>query len=239
MSDLVDKLIKEDPMFHVGGASRWNALPEILTTLAARVARGNRTVETGCGASTVIFANAGSDHTTISPDAREHELVRQYCERNGIDHTGVTFIDSSSDEVLPTLLESRVLDLAFIDGAHAFPFAILDWHYLSAHLKVGGTMVVDDIAIPAIAPLYRFMQAESWWRLDSRPDERAAMFTLVADPPPEDYTQQRFNDRFDYSFASPMTRLKLRGEATVRLARRTVGNRFPKLREVYRSRRSD
>ena len=69
------------------------------------------------------------------------------------------------------------------------------------------------MAIPAIAPLYSFMNTEDWWHLDALPDQRAALFTLVEEPPPEDYTLQRFNRRMDYSFAPPLIRARLTGQA--------------------------
>ena len=101
MISVVERLVRERPRVHSGGASIWNALPEILTVLASSLDSSTRSIETGCGASTVIFAAAGGEHTTISPDARGHTLVKEYCERSGIDHSNVTFHAASSDVVLP------------------------------------------------------------------------------------------------------------------------------------------
>jgi hypothetical protein len=233
-TDVVSALLRDEPSFHVGGTRCWNALPESLAALRAYVTEGARTVETGCGASTVVFAAQGARHTTISPDAGEHQRVREYCRRIGVDDSNVTFIAASSDQVLPTLFDGRELDFAFIDGAHSFPYPIVDWHYIAERLKVGGRVLVDDIPIPAVAPVFKFMHAESQWRLDHLFDDRAALFTLVGLPPPEDYVGQEFNRHLDFSFASWPTRLRLGTEERVRVFRRTASVRYPRLHRTWK-----
>jgi len=233
MGAVVDQLIKDEPRFHSGGDTNWNALPEILLTLESLVGPETVSIETGCGASTVVFASGGGRHTTISPDPREHDLVRAYCDKTGIDHSNVTFVANSSDQVLPAMAPGRTLDVAFIDGAHGFPFAILDWHFINERLKVGGHILVDDVAIPAIAPVFRFMRSEDWWSLVGIPDDRAGLFRLAVEPPPEDYTLQKFNRHLDYSFAPPAVRARLTASALAGKTRRAVGKRMPWLRDAY------
>lgn len=235
-SNVLSRVIRDDPRFHSGGVNCWSALPGILSTISAYTSPHTVSVETGCGASTVLFASAGGQHTAISPDPREHQLVREYCERIGVDHSNVIFIAESSDEVLPGLFDGRVLDLAFIDGAHSFPYAIVDWHYITSSLKVGGRVLVDDVGIHAITPVFHFMKAEDWWTLESIPDDRAALFRLNSMPPEEGYTSQAFNRRMDYSFAPAGVRARLMaGEAATR-ARREAGRRLPWARDLWRAR---
>ena len=191
-------------------------VPESLQTLQACAVEGARTLETGCGASTVVFAAQGADHTVISPDGREHRLVREYCRSIGIDDGRVSFIDASSDDVLPSLLTGRELDFAFIDGAHSFPYPVVDFHYIARSLKVGGRILVDDIAIPAVAPAFRFMDQEVNWRLDRIVDDRAALSSLIELPPPEDYVLQTFNRHLDYSFAPLPLRIRISATDHVR-----------------------
>jgi hypothetical protein len=237
MSHVVQQIIRDDPRFHSGGVNCWSALPGILGVLSAHATSDTHSVETGCGASTVVFAAAGGRHTAISPDPREHQLVREYCEKIGVDHSGVTFIAESSDEVLPGMYDGRVLDFAFIDGAHSFPYAIIDWHYITSALKLHGKVLVDDIAIHAITPLYHFMDAEDWWRLESIPDDRAALFALDQLPPEEGYTTQRFNRHMDYSFAPPAMRARLVASDAGTRARREAGRRLPWAREMWQKRK--
>jgi precorrin-6B methylase 2 len=236
MSGIVEQIIRDDPRFHSGGVNCWSALPDILNVLSRHATSSTTSVETGCGASTVVFAAAGGQHTAISPDPREHQLVREYCERTGIDHSNVTFIAKSSDEVLPGMFEGRVLDFAFIDGAHSFPYAIIDWHYITEALKVGGKVLVDDVAIHAITPLFHFMKAEDWWRLESIPDDRAALFVLDELPPEEGYTSQHFNRRMDYSFAPATMRTRLVASSVALRARREAARRLPWARDMWHAR---
>ena len=87
--DVVHRLTAERPAFHRNGAACRGALPAALALLAASVRDRDVTLEVGAGLSTVVFAAAGSRHTVISPDAAEHRLIREYCDRAGIDHSGV------------------------------------------------------------------------------------------------------------------------------------------------------
>src|ERR1700752_2576344 len=129
--DVVAQILQDRPIFHVEGTTRWDALPGTLRGIQQRVRRGDRTMETGCGVSTVVFAAMGARHTAISPEPSEHERVRAYCTQIGVDHSQVEFIAGFSDVVLPELCTDRVLDGAFIDGAHEFPYPAVDWHYIT------------------------------------------------------------------------------------------------------------
>ena len=236
--NIVQRLLTEKPSFHLGGSAHWASLPDTLNSILAAVKPGDTTIETGVGASTVVFAAAGARHTAISPDAQEHELVLEYCRRIGIDDSRLTFIADFSEDVLPSLLSrERTLDMAFIDGAHSFPFPEVDWCYITRSLKPGAKLVLDDISIPSVAPVYRHMSLEPTWRLDGILDNRGAAFTLLAPPRSDDYWQgQKMNaDYPDFSFAAPYERLKLTSAHRVVEIRRSVARRSPALARIYKS----
>ncbi len=234
--DIVKRLLTDRPSFHLGGEVRWDALPGTLEAIRGFARNGERTIETGVGASTVIFAAAGTYHTAISPDSAEHERVLEYCQKIGVDASRITFIEGLSDDVLPSLLgRERTLDMAFIDGAHSFPFPEVDWYYITRSLKVGGRMLLDDIPIPAVAHVFRHMSLEPNWRLDGISDDRAAAFTLLSPPAPEDWSQQPFNKSYpDLGFAALPKRLRLTMMYRVKRLRHDVGQRYPALRRVYK-----
>lgn len=120
---VVDRLLQDRPAFHLGGARNWNSLPQTLAAICQAVEPGDVTLETGVGASTVIFAARGAHHTAISPEGEEHRRVLEYCHALGIDTGGLDFVEGLSDDELPRrLTRERTLDVAFIDGAHSFPF---------------------------------------------------------------------------------------------------------------------
>ncbi len=235
--DIVNRLLQDRPIFHEKGTARWDATTGTLRAIQQSVHDGNRTLETGCGASTVIFAAQGAHHTAISPIADEHERVRAYLEEIDVDSNRLVFIIGSSDLILPRLCADRTIDTAFIDGEHAFPYPAVDYHYISRALKIGGKLIIDDIPIPSTAYVFRYMQSDPSWRLDAVLDENAAAFTLVHEPPPADYTLQAFNNHFDYGFAP----LHVRARLEIYRIRYKVGRRYPSLRRAWRrvSRASD
>lgn len=238
--NIVERLLADRPSFHAGGTVRWNSMPETLRMIAKSVRDGSRTLETGSGASTVVFAACGAHHTAISPDGREHERVREYCRSIGVDDSRLTFIAGFSDQELPALCKERVFDAAYIDGAHEFPYPEVDWHFVSRALKIGGVLLMDDVPIPAVAPVFRHMRLEPQWRFEGILDHRAAAFTLVRDATFEEQVSQAFNAGVpDYSFEPLPTRLAM--TAGFRLAewRSSLGTRYPRLRALWKRSRTD
>jgi hypothetical protein len=239
--NIVERILHDRPSFHMGGSADWASLPETLAAIHSSVAPGDVTLETGVGASTVMFAAAGATHTAISPDGQEHELVRDYCRQIGVDDSRLTFIADFSEDVLPTLLSrKRTLDVAFIDGAHSFPFAEVDWCYVTRALKLGAKLIVDDINIPSVEPVFRHMSLEPNWRSDGLLDNRGAAFTLLGPPRPDDYwPAQRMNAGYpDFSFVPPRKRVQLVAEHRVTEIRRHVVRRYPALVRTYKQART-
>jgi predicted O-methyltransferase YrrM len=184
----VERLVAEKPAFHhlEGKEQVWHASPATLGFIAATVEDGDRTVETGTGASTVVFAATGARHTAISPEDYEHDLVLRYCQSLNVQTDRLEFVADRSEEVLPSSPLLGPLDLAFIDGKHSFPHPVLDWHYLGNHLRVGGIMLMDDVRALAVQVLFRIMLADDCWRLKTTLDGEAVAFEKLSDPAPGD-----------------------------------------------------
>jgi len=235
--NIVERLLTDRPSFHLGGHAHWASLPDTLHAIRAAVKPGDVTLETGAGASTIVFAAAGASHTVISPDPQEHELIREYCRQIGIDDSQLTFIAEFSEDVLPSLLSrERTLDVAFIDGAHSFPFPAVDWCYISRSLKPGAKLILDDINIPTVEPVFRHMSLESNWRFDGVLDNRGAAFTFLNAPRADDFwPAQRMNAGYpDFSFAPVPERLKLATAHRVSELRQTIAHRSPGLVRLYK-----
>jgi hypothetical protein len=167
-SSRLEKLIEDNPQFHLfEGAltSSWAVQPDSLRFLHSLLTPGMSTLETGCGQTTVVFSIAGTKHTCVMPDAGEAERVKRYCAELGLAEN-ITFIIESSDVALPCseLIPSE-LDHVFIDGAHAFPAPIIDWHYTARKLRIGGTLSVDDYKMPSVKMLCDFLCGEEEWEL--------------------------------------------------------------------------
>lgn len=231
---VVELLVRERPSFHMGGATVWNALPETLGLIARHVQAGDRTVETGAGASTVVFAAAGARHTAISPAGDEHQRIRAWVAEHGVAGDGLAFVAGTSDRVLPTMV-AEPIDVAFIDGKHSFPHPIVDWHYLSTALRIGGVLLVDDLPIPAVAPVARHMLLDPCWEMLEIADHRAGVFRKLAEPEPhDDWEAQPYNRGYpDFGFLPAAERLPLRARHAVRESRRALGERVPALRTAW------
>ena len=263
--DIVEKLESDRPAFHWGGRRRWDTAPETLRAIRDGVSEGMRTLETGCGASTVVFAASGAEHTVISPTRDEYDRVRNYLSDIGINSSRVRFEADFSDDLLPKLFSNpnrvaeweawcdrnfsapegadealftasheRNLDYIFIDGAHSFPYPVVDWHYSKNALKVGGWMVVDDIPIPAVACVYEYMVSDPSWKLIGIYDNRAALFELVSEPAAEDWTLQSYNRHPYFGFMPRPKRVYSRSASEIGRLRHQLGERMPGLRRAWR-----
>ena len=236
---IVPRLVADRPAFHAvdGEARIWHAQPRTLELIGRYVRSGDTTLETGCGASTVIFAAAGARHTAISPSAAEHDRIREYCEAIGIDPGSLDFVADSSDRVLPALADDERLDAAFIDGAHSFPYPLVDWHYVARRLRPGGILMMDDVNIPAVAVASKAMQSDPRsWRLLATADDRAQAFEKLREfPQGDDWKVQPFNAGYpDYSFVPAHRAARLTVAHRARMARSRLGARFPALRRLRR-----
>jgi hypothetical protein len=198
------RLAVEPGLFHrgAGGEPLWRGLTEApLSALAATIREGMRTLETGCGGTTVVFAACGARHTAITPSSAEERRVRDFCAAEGIRLDEVDFRIGSSDALLVAWDEP--LDLILIDGAHRFPFPILDWHFGASQLRIGGQLWLDDVPIPAVHQLFQFLRGEPEWELLAIHDDKVAQFRKVAEPlvdATRDWELQSYNEPWKWSF---------------------------------------
>lgn len=166
-ADLVAQLYADPPRPHViGGKSSaaWATERSAYEFMAKHLRPGSRTVETGCGMSTALFALAGCDHVCIAYTQSEVDYMTAYIERRTGRPCTVGFHVGSSADILPTLdLGSR--DLVFIDGSHSWPMATIDWFYASSSLVAGGVLVLDDTQLAQVTlGLSEFLDKDPRWQ---------------------------------------------------------------------------
>jgi predicted O-methyltransferase YrrM len=233
-AELLASLTSTSPAFHSAGTRTWNALPATLELIADNTRPGARTLETGAGASTVVFAAAGAQHLAISPFADEHRRITDYCGSVGIDTAGLKFAVGPSDEILPGL--DGPYDVVFIDGKHSFPDPVVDFHYCWKLLRVGGLLLLDDVPIPAVGVVHRFCAAAPEWEVVRLADNRAGAYRKLADQDAEDnWRRQPFNKRYpDFSFAGPVDRARLIAVERWPETKKTLARRLPWLADRIR-----
>ena len=202
-------------MLHGNGNEFWGLGWAALGWLERELDPGLSTLETGAGASTIVFAAAGTEHEAVTPDPAERDRIMAECERRAISTEHLTFHLGASHEVLPTL-SPRPLDLVLIDGAHGFPYPILDWWHLAPRLRVAGRLIIDDCYMPPIAALVDFLRAQASWEVAAAPGRRTIVLTKVGDDlPPFEWCGERIGGGTTF-----------RHLPTLRRARAAVGYRL-------------
>lgn len=164
---MVERLLADPPVVHIIDTPEgkrpgvWSTEESCYRFMARVVRPGMRTLETGSGLSTALFAALGTEHTCVTPAAVEEEHLRDYFARTDIPGGGVSFVLEPSHLALPRL--TGAFDLVLIDGAHGYPLPIIDWFYAGSLLVRGGVLVVDDIPLPAVAALLDFLDRDPRW----------------------------------------------------------------------------
>jgi predicted O-methyltransferase YrrM len=186
-------LLREAPAFHVDEGLRPVSLQasiDVLEAIDGVVRPEWRTLETGAGLSTVVFALRGAEHVCVTPAAGEVARIGAWCAAHGIDLGRVRFEVARSEAVLPRL-DLPELDLVLIDGGHGFPTPFVDWCYTAERLRVGGLLIVDDIHLWTGAVLRDFLAEEPGWAKRAEFPMRAVMFEKTAPMPalPEWFAQ--------------------------------------------------
>ena len=165
------------------------------------------TLETGTGASTIIFAGSDARHVAISPAHEEHERIAAYCGSEGIDVGGVRFIDRPSHLALLSEWQPEPLDVVLIDGAHRFPMPIVDWFYTAPHIKEGGWLLVDDAFLGSVNVLVSFLRSHPSWSLDDVFGGRTACFVKLAHMEEMyDWIDSSFDSRWTFDYLPPAAR---------------------------------
>jgi hypothetical protein len=168
----------------------WHTEPACYRFMAGVVSPTSRTLETGCGVSTAMFAGLGTDHTAIFASQEEADALLAWCKRRDVSTDRLTLLLQFSSVALPTL--TGPVDLFLIDGAHSFPAPVIDWFYGGQLLVKGGVLVVDDAQLPAVALLLEFLDADPRWDAVAGDDKWRAYRRLSEGSLVEEWVRQSF-----------------------------------------------
>jgi hypothetical protein len=195
----LERLLADPPPVHpkfgeprsAEGLTTFGTDPECYSLIQDHLFDGARTLETGLGLSTALFALSGAFHTCLVPYPPEVERLKAYCAERSIPLERTTFHVGWSDEVLPTLVLDT-LDVVFIDGGHGFPTPMIDWYFAGQHLRKEGLLVLDDLQLEPPRMLSQFLTRDPRWRELARTPKWAAYLRLSEGPLRDEWTDQPF-----------------------------------------------
>jgi hypothetical protein len=164
----------------------------VLRIIDRELRPGMRTLETGEGLSTVVFALHGADHTCVTPNTKATDRIRSFCAEHDIALDSVRFEQRYSEQALPHL-DLGALDIVLVDGGHGFPTPFIDWYYAGGALRPGGMLIVDDTQLWTGDILKQFLDSETGWQIETELPARTAIFRRVGDGPlSQEWTEQPF-----------------------------------------------
>lgn len=238
MPGAVTELLRSHrPLIHEGGRTCAGLSWTALEWLEANVEPEMHTLETGAGLSTIVFAASRAKHVAVTPEADEESAVRAACRDLGVGQGRVEFVLGSSVDVLPELPETA-LDLVLIDGAHGFPYAILDWWQAGRRLRLGGLMLLDDAYLPPVLAVLDGLRGVGSWRVEGAISDRTVLLRKLGDElPPDVWPRGRFGGRQSFRYL-PLRR-RVVASTRHRLLSTTFGEVVLSIRHTRRMRRSE
>jgi hypothetical protein len=183
----------------------------VLEALQRHAAGARRSMETGTGRTTLLLSHMSDAHTVFTKEdegdggslgaVRSSPLLRA---------AHVSFVLGPTQHTLLTHDFVEPLDLAYLDGPHAYPFPDLEYWAVYPHVAPGGLLIIDDIQIRSVGNLFRFLRADAMWSLVEVVDATAFFRRTQApaiDPFGEGWWLQGYNEKPDLSYLSTADRL--------------------------------
>lgn len=191
--------------------------PRVLQALELHAPRGGFTVETGTGKTTLLLSHLSRHHVVFAVDDLGGTNTLNSVQTSALlNPETVEFVVGPSQRHLPQYVFKQPVDMAFLDGPHAFPFPELEYWVVYPHIPSGGMLVLDDIHIRTIGRMFQTLRADAMWDLVEIADTTAFFRRTAApmlDPFGEGWWLQGANARqwlgYLPAHRRPVARLKL------------------------------
>jgi len=121
-------------------------------------------LETGAGKSTLVFSHLSKKHKVFAID-KGNKSIALVKDSPLLNNETVEFVDGPTQLTLPGYRFNHKLQAALIDGPHGYPFPDLEYYYIYPLLDEGAVLIVDDIDIPMVYNLFRFIKADDMFSL--------------------------------------------------------------------------
>jgi hypothetical protein len=142
------------------GFHPWDAMAP--AALSGILQRGpfRSSVETGCGGSTIVLSQTSDRHVAFAIEGTDGTIAALR-RQSDLRAEHVTFVEGETKDTLPGYRFEGELDLALLDGPHAYPMPQIEFAYLFPRIRLGGWLLLDDIQIPSVYELFHFLEHES------------------------------------------------------------------------------
>jgi hypothetical protein len=159
--------------------------------------------ETGSGKTTLLFSHLSQHHEVFAID--DGGSISRVQSSSLFNPERVTFIQGPSQMTLPRHRFAGKLEMALIDGPHAYPFPDLEYYYFYPQICERGLLLIDDINIPSIGSMFEIVKAGEMFDLVDVVENTAFFLRTTArliDPLGDDWWLQGFNrSHYEYAIA--------------------------------------
>lgn len=199
LSSTLDSIKSLPQDFHEAGVMQPAVLDALFEIGTCRTL--HKSAETGCGKTAMLLSWLSRDHTIFTLERYGTNPCQSFTavfQSPLLNHDNVRFVLGPTQQTLPQHSFETDLDLVLLDGPHGFPFPCLEYYYFYPKLKVGASLIVDDIHIPSVRMLHDFLLDDDMFELEHTV-ENTAFFkrtdTPVFNPTGDDWWLQRYNQR--------------------------------------------
>jgi hypothetical protein len=200
------------------GFHPWDAMSPAALSGILRRGPFRSSAETGCGGSTSVLSHASDRHIAFAIEG-EDRTITELRRQSDLRAWNVIFVEGETRSTLPRYDFEGELDLVLLDGPHAYPMPQIEFAYIYPRIRTGGWLVIDDIQIPSVHELFRFLQKESSVVLEEVA-VRTAFFRRVSATGcgPDGWALQGMNRHtiLRYSWRDRLRRLLGRSRSTLR-----------------------
>jgi Methyltransferase domain len=167
-------------------------------------------VETGAGRTTLLLSHRSRDHVVFTiDDSGDGDSLARVRESPLLARENTSFVLGPSQRTM-LAYDFPQLDLAYIDGPHAYPFPELEYWAVYPHLKTGALLIVDDVQIPSIANMYSLLRVDRMYEDLEVVDDCAFLRRTsepALDPYGEGWWEQAYNERSSSSHLTAQQRV--------------------------------
>jgi hypothetical protein len=209
--NILDQIALLPPDWHGAGTMSGTVLRAVARH-AERVGQIHHSAETGSGTTTLVFSQLSEDHTVFALDCGSS--ISRVKNSELFNAKTVTYVEGPSQVTLPKHVFKDKLQMALIDGPHAYPFPDLEYYYFYPHICDGGLLLIDDINIPTIERMFEIIKSDDMFQL-VEVVENTAFFRRTAapsiDPLGDDWWLQGFNrSHYEYGMARDRSSSRVR-----------------------------